>query len=155
MSDKRYSLDTNVLIYAVDHSEGAKHDLAVEIVDRSVERDCVLTVQALAEFTAATTRRGVVPKAEAAAQVRDWLQLFPTAAADALALERALEAVAASQFAFWDALLLATAAEAGCSVVLSEDMHDGAVFGGLRVRNPLAAPTLPADLRALLGMSSG
>ena len=153
MSDERYSLDTNILIYAVDRSEGAKHDLAVEIVDLSVERDCVLTVQALAEFTAAASRRGVVPKSEAAAQVRDWLQLFPAAAADAVALERALDAVEAGQFAFWDALLLATAAEAGCSVVLSEDMHDGAEFDGLRVRDPLGTAALPADLQALLGMT--
>jgi predicted nucleic acid-binding protein len=153
MSDERYSLDTNVLIYAVDRSEGARHDLAVEIVDRSVERDCVLTIQALAEFTAAVARRGVVPKSEAAAQVRDWLQLFPTVAADAGALDRALDAVEESQFAFWDALLLATAARAGCSLVLSEDMHDGAVFDGLRVRDPLGTDALPADLRPLLGMT--
>ena len=153
MSAERFTLDTNILVYAVDRSAGARHELAVEIVDRAVERPCTLTVQALGEFVTAVTRKGLAPRAEAIAQAEDWLELFPTAAADASALAAALAAARAGRFGLWDALLLATARAAGCRVALSEDMHDGAELGGIVVRNPLAGGAVPEDLKPLLGMA--
>ena len=62
----------------------------------------------------------------------------------------ALGEAAAGRFSYWDALLLATLDRVGCAVVLSEDMGDGAVLGGVTVRDPLAGDGLPDDLRALL-----
>jgi hypothetical protein len=50
-------------------------------------------------------------------------------------------------------LLLATAQQAGCSIVLSEDMHDGAKLDGIVVRNPFGQRALAEDLRPLLGLS--
>jgi predicted nucleic acid-binding protein len=49
-------------------------------------------------------------------------------------------------------LLLATARQAGCSIVLSEDMHEGARLDGMVVRNPFADRALVDDLRPLLGL---
>jgi predicted nucleic acid-binding protein len=49
MSAELCTLDTNILIYAVDPAEGWKHHVATTIVDCSIERSCVLTVQSLAE----------------------------------------------------------------------------------------------------------
>ena len=44
---ERFTLDTNLLVYSVDNMAGARHELAIEIVDRATERDCNLTLQAL------------------------------------------------------------------------------------------------------------
>ena len=41
---------------------------------------------------------------------------------------------------FYDALILQAAIASGCSVLLSEDMHDGAVIGGVKIVDPFAAP---------------
>jgi predicted nucleic acid-binding protein len=153
MSAEPYTLDTNILVYAVDPSEGRKHDIATQVVDRSVELACVLTVQALAEFVAVATRRRMKSRADAVAQARDWLRVFPTVAADVRALDAAYTAVEEGRFALFDALLLATAREAGCTVALSEDMHDGAALGGIVVRNPFADGALADDLRPLLGLT--
>jgi predicted nucleic acid-binding protein len=71
MSAERYTLDTNILIYAVDRSAGAKHHLAIALVDGSVERPCALTLQASAEFVLAVTRKDLVPRPEAVAQARN------------------------------------------------------------------------------------
>lgn len=152
-SAEAYTLDTNILIYAVDASAGPKHQQAVEIVDRSIERPCILTLQALAEFVFAVTRKALVPRREAVAQARDWLQAFPTAAADARALDAAYAAVEQGRFALFDALLLATARQAGCTVAFSEDMHDGADLGGIIVRQPFVDGALADDLRSMLGWS--
>jgi predicted nucleic acid-binding protein len=44
-----------------------------------------------------------------------------------------MDAAAEGRFSYRDALLLATAAEAGCAAAISEDMGDGAALGPIRV----------------------
>ena len=153
MSAELYTLDTNILVYAVDPAEGWKHQVAAAIVDRSIERSCILTVQALAEFVAVATRRGMRSRTYAVAQARDWLWVFPIAAAAQYALDLAYGAIEQERFSLFDALLLATARQAGCCIALSEDMHDGATLDGIVVRNPFGQRALAEDLRPLLGLS--
>jgi len=38
--------------------------------------------------------------------------------------------------AFYDALVVAAAVEAGCDILYSEDMQHGRIIGGLTIRNP-------------------
>ena len=50
-------------------------------------------------------------------------------------------------------MLVATAAEAGCTLVLTEDMADGAVLVGAQIHNPFAASNRLTDLtRELLDL---
>ena len=49
-----------------------------------------------------------------------------------------------------DALLLATAAEAGCAAAISEDMADGAALGSIRVVPAFAGDGVNPVARALL-----
>ena len=86
---ERFSLDTKILVYAADVVAG--HERTLEILDRAVRRDCVLTLQALTEFFHAATRKRMVARTEAAAQLRDWATAFPTVSADPGALWMALE----------------------------------------------------------------
>ncbi len=125
------------------------------IVQRAARLNCVLTLQSLAEFFRATTRKQIVPYAEAAAQVERWLKLFPDLAlASASALASAMAAAASGRFAFFDALLLATAGEAGCVAVLSEDMADGATLGRVRVLKSFdTAGRISPLARALIGLA--
>ena len=55
----------------------------------------------------------------------------------------ALELVATHRLQFWDAAILAAAAEAECQLLLSEDMHDGFVWRGVTVANPFASSPHP------------
>jgi len=149
----RFTLDTNLLVYSIDNVAGAQHRLAREIVDRAVECECWLTLQALGEFYVAATRKGIMPRFEAAAQAGDWLELFPTVTASPAAVRAALTEAAAGRASYWDALLVATAAEAGCTIVLTENMSDGSVLGGVRVHNPFApSGELTDRARGLLGL---
>jgi predicted nucleic acid-binding protein len=135
----RFSLDTNVLVYAIDSEAGARHELSREIIQAAVRCDCCLTLQAVSEFYSAVTRKRILPLHEAAAQAGDWLELFPCVAASTSAVRSALADAVAGRTSYWDALLAATAREAGCAVLLTEDMGDGADFGGLRIHNPLSS----------------
>ena len=41
-----------------------------------------------------------------------------------------------NQVPFWDALVVACAVRSGCSLLLSEDLHDGQLIQGVQVRDP-------------------
>jgi predicted nucleic acid-binding protein len=138
-ASERFTLDTNLLVYAIDSAAGIRHQLSREIVQHAVRRDCWLTLQAVSEFYAAVTRKGIVPPVDAAAQATDWLDLFPCAAASGSAVRTAIADAAAGRASYWDALLLASAGEAGCVAILTEDLADGAQLGGVRIHNPFAA----------------
>lgn len=134
----RFSLDTNILVYAVDRDAGAKHGLAMHLMGRAARRDCILPVQVLAEFFHATTRKGLLAPAVARAFVRDWLEVFSTTSADSVALTDAMDAVEEHRLSFWDAMLWATARQAGCAALLSEDFQDGRRLSGVEIINPFA-----------------
>src|SRR5438552_1842192 len=83
------------------------------------------------EFVAVTSRRrggGVplLPPEAAAARARDLMVMFPALARpDQNSVLAALAEAVAGRASWWDAMLAATLAGAGCTVLLSEDMHDG------------------------------
>ena len=135
----RFSLDTNIRVYAVDRDAGERHERAKELVGQAASRDCVLTVQALAEFFHVTTRKGLLEPSLASAFVRDWLDVFHVASADDNALVEAMGAVEDHRLSFWDAMLWATARQVGCSAILSEDMQDGRRLSGVEIINPFGA----------------
>jgi predicted nucleic acid-binding protein len=150
MSGERFSLDTNILVYALDANAGDRHVLAARIVDQAVRCDCCLTLQSVSEFFAVVTRKRLVSRAEAIAQARDWLDMFRTVPASVDAVRTALDATAAGRASYWDALLVATAAEAGCTAILTEDLADGSLMHGVRILNPFAGNTLTQEAAALL-----
>jgi predicted nucleic acid-binding protein len=150
MSAEPFSLDTNILVYAHDSNAGAKHALAREIVRRAVRCDCRLTLQSLSEFYVAVTRKGIVARAEAGAQVEDWLVLFPVLAPTPEAVRAALAHATAGRASYWDALLVATAGEGGCVSVLSEDMADGRRLGSVDIANPFDGDVLTDIAEKLL-----
>ena len=132
----RFTLDTNLLVYSVDLDAGARHQLALRVVDKAPDADCWLTLQSLSEFYAAVTRKRIMSTADAAAQVNDWLAIFPLIAASASAVRAALTDAVARRASYWDALLVATAGEAGCRLILTEDLAHGSTFGGVEIHNP-------------------
>jgi predicted nucleic acid-binding protein len=150
MSGERFTLDTNVLFYHVDAGAGPRHLRAMQIVGRAVAANCWLTLQSVSEFYAAVTRKGVIAPERAAAVSRDWLDAFPSAAPSASAVRTALASAAAGRASYWDALLVVTAAEAGCTAILTEDLADGATLHGVRVLNPFVGDQLSPAVEALL-----
>jgi predicted nucleic acid-binding protein len=131
-------VDTNVLLYAYDTAAGQRHDDAAHLVDRLwSERSGAISVQVLQEFFVNSTRKVAAP-------------LTPEAAVDRLrSLSRwrvhsplADDVVSAAslshrhQLSFWDAMIVRSAAELHCEILWSEDLNDGQVIEGVRVRNP-------------------
>jgi predicted nucleic acid-binding protein len=132
----RISLDTNILVYAVDADAGERHERASALLKRCALGDSVLTLQSLVEFFHATTRKRLLDPARAREFVRQWLEIFDVTQADEEALRDAMDAVTDHSLSFYDALLLATARLAGCTALLTEDMQHGRRIGGVEIVNP-------------------
>lgn len=150
MSGERFTLDTNVLVYAFDSSAGAKRAIAREIIRRAPDFDCLMTSQALSEFYAAATRRRILTPVEAANHVEEWLLLFRTQVHTVSAIGVALRQAPLGRFSYWDALLVATAGEGDCAFVLSEDMGDGVKLGAVTVINPFRGDAMAPSVSELL-----
>jgi predicted nucleic acid-binding protein len=152
MSAKRFCLDSNVLVYAFDFRDPAKQAVAEQLVRDAALCDCTVGLQSIGEFYTACIKpkNKLLSPANAAREAMLLLALFPTFPATANAHRIAAREAAAGRLSYWDAVLLASAAEAGCVLLLSEDMADGARLGPITVRNPFGPGGLsPAATAAL------
>lgn len=150
MSDRRFTLDTNVLVYALDRASGDRHTVASQIIARAPFVECWLTLQCISEFYFAITRKRLTSITEARDQSLDWFGMFPTIPASATAVRAALATASSGRASYWDALLVHTAAEAGCTAILTEDLAADTSLAGLRIINPFAGATLSVGAEALL-----
>jgi len=145
----RLTLDTNILIYAIDTSAGRKHTVARNLVLRAAAAQQPLMLQSLNEFCAAVTRKRFLDPSKIVAAVEFHQDAFPLIGANVADLTEAVNAHHDHNLSFWDALLWATARRVGCRLIVSEDFQDGRTLGGVLFRNPFAKK-LPTEIEALL-----
>jgi predicted nucleic acid-binding protein len=132
-------VDTNILIYAYDASQGVRHDRARELVDRlSVEARGAISVQVMQEFYVNAVRLGGTadgpPLAlERLAALARWVVHAPLAG-DPIAAARISQEC---QISFWDAMIVRSAEQLDCSVLWTEDLNAGQTINGVRIANPL------------------
>jgi predicted nucleic acid-binding protein len=126
-------LDTNILIYA--QQDGAKAERARALLAEGG----VVSVQVLNEFAAVAHRKLGKSWDDIGEAIEDVLALVEAPLPLTTTLHAEARALAAHHgFAFYDALIVAAATEAGCDALLSEDLQDGRALGGLTIVNPFA-----------------
>lgn len=136
---ERVFIDTNVWVYAVDAAEPAKRERARAVIAPGNDAHITTSSQVLSEFYTVVTRKLASPMPEElAAQMVDRLSQLPVVPVDADLVLRAVAGSRAWSISLWDALIIRAAEVAGCAVVLSEDLTDGATYGSVRVANPFA-----------------
>jgi len=138
----KVTIDTNLLVYAIDTAGLNKHQAVHRLLDTLAELDTVVSAQALAEFFHVVTRKGRLSTEEARDRINDWQALFPVIAAGANTLSHAIDGLRRFQMPFWDAMLWATAQEAGVTVLLTEDFQDLGLIEGVRFVNPFSHDNL-------------
>jgi predicted nucleic acid-binding protein len=134
-------VDANVLVYAFDASAGEKKSAAEQLLRRLWDAGTGrLSVQVLQEFFVIVTAKVARPMSieNAAARIREFTvwKVFSPRASDVL---RAILIREQSGISFWDAMIVHAAAESGCDVLWTEDLNDGQVIGGVRIRNPFSS----------------
>jgi len=82
-----------------------------------------------------------------------WRDTFPVVETSTEVMLAAADLATDHQLGIWDAVILSAAAQAGCRLLLSEDLQEGFTSAGLTVVNPFSSPR-HALLNALLGEDS-
>ena len=132
-------LDTNVLVYA--NSAG---DYRTATARQLLLNGGVVGVQVLNEFASVARVKLAMTWAEVQEAVESIVVLCPNP--KPLNIETHLRALGLSRrygLSIWDSLIVAAAAEARCSTLLTEDLQHGQMVEGVRIENPflrLAAP---------------
>jgi predicted nucleic acid-binding protein len=132
----RSFFDTNVLLYADDKSAPAKQRRSRDLVAEHRQAGTgVISLQVLQEYFVNVTRKlDVDPRiARRKLQLLAELDVAIPDVGDVLA---AIDLHRLHGFSFWDALILRSAQQSGCSILLSEDFHDGLEIDGVKIVNP-------------------
>jgi predicted nucleic acid-binding protein len=132
----RLALDTNILAYAEGLGDTDRCAQARLWVARAAQADTVLPSQVLGELQRVLVVKKRLHPADARAAVLSWADAFEVAESSWTAMQAALDLCADHQLTMWDALILATAAEARCRILLTEDMQHGFTWRGLTLVNP-------------------
>jgi predicted nucleic acid-binding protein len=133
-------VDTNVLVYAHDASAVEKHEIAKSLIDELwIEKTGVLSTQVLQEFYVTVRRK--VPKPVNISTAKRWISDYlnwTIIENDGITLLRAMDVEQRYQIAFWDATIIQAATQADVTLLYSEDLNHGQLYGKVRVENPFS-----------------
>jgi|ERR1700678_3097003 len=126
-------LDTNVFVYAV-----VQDDPRSQKAGELIAEGGTVSVQVLNEFVDVVRRKAKMPWDEVRFAMENIRVLCPDPAPITLDTHREASAIAERcGYRIYDALIVASALEAKCTILYSEDMQDGQVIDGrLTIRNP-------------------
>ena len=131
-------VDTNVLVYARDPREPAKRTIANEWIRLLWNDERGRTsYQVLNEYYDVVTRKfkNPVRREDAWDDLQFYLAWNPQPI-DLEVLTGAHEIQLRHNLSWWDCLVLSAAQAQDCLLLLSEDLQDGAEYGGIVVRSP-------------------
>ncbi|MDH6232142.1 putative nucleic acid-binding protein [Mesorhizobium soli] len=145
----KVALDTNFLAYAEGVNGADRRAVALDLVKRLPAGSAIIPVQVIGELFNVLVRKAGRTRGEAREALQGWRDAFPVADTTAEAMQAAVDLASDHKFGIWDAVILSVSSQAGCRLLLSEDMQDGFTWGGVTVVNPFAA-TRHTLLEALL-----
>ncbi len=137
MKDKIF-VDTNILIYAHDSTAREKYKKASEIIgDLWANKTGVISNQALQEFYVNVTGKILKPLSSASARaiIKNYM-VWHVELNSPENIVYASEIEERYQLSFWDSLIIAAAAKANASKILTEDLNAGQIIEGILIENP-------------------
>lgn len=130
--------DTNVLVYGFDSVDLRKHEIASRLITQSFAQGSgVLSTQVLKEFYVTVTQKisHTMPAETAERVIRDF-GLWRVVETTVPLILRGIRIQIKNRMSFWDAMIVAAAKNAECSVLYTEDLGHGMVIEDVRVHNP-------------------
>ena len=137
MTDRCF-VDTNVFVYAADPDAPEKQRRAGALLESVFGAPgATISPQVMQEFYSVATR-GEPPKLshDAAEQIVRDLSSLRVAHVDARTVLRAVERVGRRSISIWDSLIVQSAVESACTVLLTEDLTHGEEIDGVRIVDP-------------------
>ena len=143
------AIDTNVLAYAEGINGGPKQSVALGVLQKLPGESTLVPAQALGELFNVLVRKARLSRADAERAVLAWGDAFPLIETSSGIVLAAMALANDHQLGIWDAIILASAADAGCRLLLSEDLQEGFTWSGVTVTNPFSSSRHPL-LNAML-----
>jgi len=132
----RSFFDTNILVYADDKAAPAKQRRSIDLIaEHRRARSGVVSLQILQEYFVTVTRKLHVESSVARRKV-ELLAEFYVAVPDVSDILAAIDLHRLHSLSFWDALVIRSAKQSGCTVLFSEDMQHTRDIDGLQIVNP-------------------
>lgn len=146
----KVALDTNILAYAEGTNGVEMKEKALELIQRLPVGSVVLPTQVLGELFNVLVLKAKKPATSARTAILTWRDAYPLSDTSATVIVNAVDLATDHKLRICDSVVLSATAEAGCRLLLSEDLQDGFTWQGVTVTNPFADATHPL-LDALLG----
>jgi predicted nucleic acid-binding protein len=138
MSDRVF-LDTNIFVYTFDLNAPAKAAMAASLIRSALQsQNGFISYQVVQEFFNVALRRFAQPMSAADAVqylgtvLRPMLRIHSSQALFA----EALNVKASAGLSWFDSIIVASALQAGCTRLLTEDLQHGRRIGSLCIENP-------------------
>jgi len=145
----KIALDTNVLAYAEGINGAERRSAALALIRRLPQDAAIVPVQVLGELFNVLVRKGGKSRSDAREAILSWRDTYPSIETSPEAMLAAIDLATDHQLGIWDAVILSAASQAGCRLLLSEDLQEGFTWAGVTVVNPFSSPR-HALLNALL-----
>jgi predicted nucleic acid-binding protein len=133
----RVFLDTNMIIYLYSEDETSKRDVVAEFLNMN---NCFVSTQILSEATNVWCKKYSKSKA----QIINYLNEVEAVCHAVIIVHRktikqALAIKERYKFSYYDCLMISSALEGSCGVLLTEDLQNGQIIDDrLRILNPFA-----------------
>jgi predicted nucleic acid-binding protein len=126
-------LDTNILVYCLDHSLPDKKKRCRDLLrNLSNENKGVISTQVMQEFYVAATKKLLVK------DILHSFNRFEIVLISPGLIQEAIDCSIIHHLSFWDSLIIVAAESAHCHKIWTEDLNDGQIIRGVRIENPLA-----------------
>jgi predicted nucleic acid-binding protein len=137
MKDKSKTfIDTNILLYSIYGSASQQEQINVFLKNQSTSS--IISTQVLKEFTNVCLKKKLnKTTAELKQHLSQFKQVFTIVEITLKNILIAIKISAQYKFSFYDSLIIATALENKCNILLSEDLqHNQIIKKKLKIINP-------------------
>ena len=129
----KIALDTNILVYLYDDSDERKRNISESLIlDRPI-----IGSQVISEFLNVTKRLLKLPKNELMDKANKLFRVCEIVSMNQMTITKAKDLIIKYDFQLFDSLIVASALQANCTILYSEDLHHNLlVENQLRIINP-------------------
>ena len=131
---RKIFLDTNVLVYAYSETEAEKKAKVLPLLEGE---PVSLSTQVINEFVWVMNRKFNVPMGSLHHIVNNLFELYHVRIINESTISKAMNMSSKLNFPYWDSLIVASAIEAECDMLYTEDLQHGQIIESrLIIRNP-------------------
>jgi predicted nucleic acid-binding protein len=134
----KVALDTNILAYAEGTNGVEMKEKALDLIQRLPTGSVVLPTQVLGELFNVLVLKAKKRATDARTAILTWRDAYQLSDTSAAVMVNAIDLAADHKLRIWGSVVLAATAEAGCRLLLSEDLQEGFTWRGVTVTNPFA-----------------